>query len=191
MPVASTDSATSKYQRVVHLFRRTFRNFFEAQQRQYQQQQRSSTTIMSAIRTTNVTGSPSKQREPGSPTRSSAAAAPYPSATTAPLTPQSNRRAVNKKDTTGTLLDVQAQAPSPATSFHQLVVQSRPERVVIWREWPRRRMSQRYSDAVDPSQTKVGWELFMSGKELDGKVRWVFGEAVLDKVRALIETNSK
>ena len=83
------------------------------------------------------------------------------------------------------LVDLQGTAPSPATTFFQLVCQEKPEPVVILREWPKKRFSQAYSTTMDPSQTKLTWDQFALG-DLDDKIRYVFGEDGLNKVKNAI-----
>ncbi len=132
---------------------------------------------MSALRKTSVNTSPTKGASPY--------VAVHPISQTNKIGKGNTRQTAHKKDV-NILLDLQATAPSPSSTFFQVVVQVKPERSVILREWPRKRLSQSYTHTVDPSQTKVGWEQFIKEKELNDKIVWVFVQSTVDKMKKLI-----
>lgn len=85
----------------------------------------------------------------------------------------------------------QAQAPAPATTFYNLELHSKPEQLIIIREWPRRRFSQRYSHSIDPVTLSTEWQQFIKFGELEDKITHVFGNSVVDELKRLIQTNCR
>lgn len=84
------------------------------------------------------------------------------------------------------LFSKQAQAPAPATSFYHLELHSLPEKLLILREWPRQRFSQRHTAALDPNTVSTTWKDFMQLGELEDKISYIFGEKTVQELKALI-----
>ena len=92
--------------------------------------------------------------------------------------------------------EMKKQGEPPSTTFYQLIVQSEPEKLVILREWPRLRYSQRQNKhAADPLQREIEWYQLVEksvgsqagdGSWLETKIRSIYGPEILDKVKETI-----
>ena len=82
------------------------------------------------------------------------------------------------------LFDHQGSAPAPNNSYFQVLCQSKPDRQLILREWPRQRMS---GPKQDPVQLTISWDDYLSQGEIYDKIIYVFGTKVADRITEAME----
>jgi hypothetical protein len=63
---------------------------------------------------------------------------------------------------------------------------------VIFREWPKKRFTQKYSHSCDPSEMKMDWKEFMHDAGImENKIKVVFGVETLEKIQSIIKEQTK
>ena len=81
------------------------------------------------------------------------------------------------------VFEQKAFGPTPSNTYYQVLVDM--NNVVVLREWPRMRMSQKPSHhQTDPIQTRCSD--FSGNKDFSNKIQFIFGQDTVEKIKAVL-----